>query len=80
MAIALKLARTVARLTQTELARRAGLDNSTISLIESGKLDVRGLGYEKVVRIAQVLGVPAEQLFPVAPFVPSADPEVTSCP
>lgn len=61
----LRTARRIARLTQQELAVRAGVDDSFISLIESGKRDIRSVGYETVVRIARALGVEAGDLFPV---------------
>ena len=61
----LKLARKVAGLTQAELAEKAGVTNSFISLIESGKRDIRSVGYETVARIADTLGVSPEDLFPL---------------
>ena len=61
----LRIARKIARLTQSELAERAGVTDSFISLIESGKRDIRSAGYETVVRIARALGVEPEELFPV---------------
>jgi transcriptional regulator with XRE-family HTH domain len=61
----LRTARRIARLTQQELAVRAGVDDSFISLIESGKRDIRSVGYETVVRIARALGVEPDELFPV---------------
>lgn len=64
----LKTARTLAKLTQKELATRAGVDDSTISVVESGRRDIRSMSYESVVRIAQVLGVEAGELWPVDPL------------
>jgi transcriptional regulator with XRE-family HTH domain len=61
----LRLARKIASLTQQELAERAGVTDSFISLIESGKRDIRSVGYETVVRIARALGVEPDELFPV---------------
>lgn len=61
----LKLARKVAGLTQAELAEKAGVTNSFISLIESGKRDIRSVGYETVARIAETLNVSPEDLFPL---------------
>jgi len=61
----LKLARKVARLTQAELAKQAGVTKSFISLLESGKRDIRSVGYETVARIAEALGVSPQELFPL---------------
>ena len=61
----LKTARRIARLTQQELAERSGVDDSFISLIESGKRDIRTVAYQTVVRIARTLGVEPDELFPV---------------
>jgi len=63
----LRTARRIAKLTQLELAKLADVDDSLISLIESGKRDISGVGYERVVRIARALNVTPEELFPVAP-------------
>jgi len=62
----LKTARKIAKLTQKELADLAGIDNSFISLIESGKRDIRTCGYEAVTRIALALNVRPDELFPIA--------------
>jgi transcriptional regulator with XRE-family HTH domain len=61
----LRIARQIARLTQQELADRAGVNISFISLLERGKRDFRNVGYETVIRIASALGVDPELLFPV---------------
>jgi transcriptional regulator with XRE-family HTH domain len=61
----LKLARKVAGLTQGELAKQAGVTKSFISLLESGKRDIRSVGYETVARIAEALGVSPQELFPL---------------
>ena len=72
----LRVARRIAGLTQEQLAKRAGVDNSFISLIESGKRDIHTAGYQTVVRIARALGVEPEDLWPVEPIpVPPADRE-----
>lgn len=68
----LRVARKIASLTQQELAERVGVTDSFISLIESGKRDIRAVGYETVVRIAHALGVEPEDLWPVDPL---PDPE-----
>lgn len=49
----LRSARTAAGLTQSELARAAGVDRSTVSLIESGK---RSPSLEKLSRIMRAAG------------------------
>ncbi len=61
----LKLARKIAGLTQEELAERAGVTNSFISLLEARKRDIRTTDYATVVRIARALHVTADELFPV---------------
>jgi len=61
----LKTARKLARLTQKELADRAGVDDSFISVVENGKRDINAVGYATVVRLARALGVEPEELFPV---------------
>jgi len=61
----LKTARRIARLTQQQLAERAGVDHSTISLIETGKREIGSVSYENIVRIARALGVEPAELFPL---------------
>jgi transcriptional regulator with XRE-family HTH domain len=48
-------ARKQAKLTQSELARRAGVSRPTIVLIENGR--ATELGYSRLVRILAVLGL-----------------------
>lgn len=62
----LRVARQIAGFNQTELARRAGVDNSFISLLESGKRHIHTTDYITVVRIARALNCTAEQLFPIS--------------
>jgi len=62
----LRIARKIASLTQQQLAQRAGVTNSFISLIENGHRDIRTVGYETVVRLARALGVEPDELFPVS--------------
>jgi len=71
----LKILRTVARLTQKQLADLVGVDDSTISLVEIGKRNIDTVAYGSVVRIGRALapGLPIEQLFPVADWQPSSD-------
>lgn len=61
----LRIGRRIARLTQLELATRAGVDDSLISLLESGKRDILTTDYVTVVRLARALNVSADELFPV---------------
>jgi len=61
----LKTARRIARLTQLDLAKLVGVDDSFISLLESGKRDIRTTDYRTVVRIARALNVTPEELFPI---------------
>jgi transcriptional regulator with XRE-family HTH domain len=61
----LKTARKIARITQHELAKRAGVDDSLISRLEHGERS--GLRHDSAVRIARALNVTAEELFPVDP-------------
>lgn len=68
----LKTARRIARLTQAQLAEKAGVDHSTISLIETGKRDVGVVAYETIVRLARALGVEPDELFPI-PEIDAAD-------
>jgi transcriptional regulator with XRE-family HTH domain len=58
------VARRAARLTQRQLATRAGVDHSFISLIEAGERDLRAVGYETVATIAEVLNVTPADLCP----------------
>jgi len=62
----LRTARRIARLTQRELADLAGVDDSFISLLESGKRDIFSTDYGTVVKIARALNVTPDELFPVA--------------
>lgn len=61
----LRTARKIAGLTQHDLAKRAGVTNSFISMLESGKRDIRTTEYATVVRIARALHVTSDELFPV---------------
>jgi transcriptional regulator with XRE-family HTH domain len=61
----LKIARRIARLTQEELATAAGVDDSFISLLESGKRDIETVNYKTVVLLARALNVSPEELFPI---------------
>jgi transcriptional regulator with XRE-family HTH domain len=69
----LKIARRIARLSRHELAQRAGIDVDTITRLESaaGHDAVGALPYRSVVHLAQALGVPPTEIFPVAPLIPT---------
>lgn len=59
----LKLARQIAGLTQSELAKRAGVDTALICRLEKGRR--RRPSYESIVRIARALNLAPDQLFPL---------------
>ncbi|HLX21667.1 MAG TPA: helix-turn-helix transcriptional regulator [Gaiellaceae bacterium] len=61
----LKTARRIAQINQKELADQAGVDDSTISLLENGKRDYRTTAYEIIVRISRALHVEPQELFPI---------------
>lgn len=56
----LKQARTLAKLTQAQLADKAGVDQQTISKLENKR--IQEPGYRTVVRICEALGVKPEQI------------------
>lgn len=60
----LRTARRIARMSQAELSRQSGIEQTVISKIELGK--IRNPSHETVVRLARALNVGAEELFPVA--------------
>lgn len=64
----LKVARQIARLTQQQLAERAGVDPSAISLIENDKRAYGRANYATIIRIARALNVEPEVLFPLEPL------------
>lgn len=68
----LKTARRIARLTQRQLADLAGVDVSSISMVESKKRVIGAMSYQSVVRIARALNVEPDELFPVADIEPPA--------
>ena len=61
----LKTARRIAKMTQAQLAERAGVDASLLSLVESGKKSIQSVGYGNVLRIARALNVEPHELFPL---------------
>jgi transcriptional regulator with XRE-family HTH domain len=66
-----RLARRLARLSRQELARRAGLDLSALVAIEANRDAVYDLPYRSVIHLAQALGVPPGDLFPVSAILPT---------
>ena len=67
----LRIARRIARLSRQELARRAGLDLDALIAIEANRDAVYDLPYRSVIHLAQALGVPPGDLFPVAAILPT---------
>jgi transcriptional regulator with XRE-family HTH domain len=63
--IMLKKYRKQQKLTQEELARKSGVDQCTISRIESGQ--IKHPRWDIVSRLAKTLAVSPEKLFPVKP-------------
>jgi transcriptional regulator with XRE-family HTH domain len=70
MAIPLRTARRIARLSQPALALRSGVSQATISAIERGVNNKPT--WESVVRLAKALGVEPHEIFevPQMPEVP----------
>jgi transcriptional regulator with XRE-family HTH domain len=66
-----RLARRIARLSRQELARRAGIDLSALVAIEANRDAVYDLPYRSVIHLAQALGVPPGDLFPVSAILPT---------
>lgn len=58
------------RLTQLELAKRAGVSRPTIDLLENGR--ATEIGYSKLARILSVLGLEL-RLQPIAPERPTLE-------
>ena len=67
----LKVARQIARLTQQQLADRAGVDASAISLLENDKRAYSKATYATIIRISRALNVDPEVLFPLEPAAPA---------
>lgn len=74
---ALTAARVAAKLTQADLARRAGMDRSYLSHLEAGDCDPSA---GVALRLSEVLGVHPRDLFPelVAISVPDASTAIVS--
>jgi transcriptional regulator with XRE-family HTH domain len=75
--MSLRIARKIAGLSQMELAKKAGVDNSKISQLESGTSDLRTAQYHTVVAIARALGLEPEELFAIAAVI-EPKPRVTT--
>lgn len=60
----LREARQDRKLTQERLAELSGVDQTTISNLEVGR--IQSPAWETVCRLARVLDIPPEELFPVA--------------
>jgi transcriptional regulator with XRE-family HTH domain len=67
----LRIARRIARLSRQELARRAGIDLSVLAAVEANRDAVYELPYRSVIHLAQALGVPPGDLFPVSAILPT---------
>ncbi len=63
-------ARKQKKITQSELANRAGISRPTIDLLENGR--AMDIGYSKLARILSVVGLEL-QLQPVSPQRPTLD-------
>lgn len=74
---ALKSARKAAGMSQAELADRVGCKQSAISMFEGGRSDV--LAWEKVVRIAEILGTDIRSFAPQMIPVVQDDGRVLKC-
>lgn len=61
----LKVARQIAHLTQRELGRKAGVDPTTISLLENNRKDYHTAQYATIVHLSRALNCDPELLFPV---------------
>ena len=59
----LKAARKAAHITQTELAKRAGIDELTVSRISHYETDTHSPNFQQACRFAEVLGVPECYLY-----------------
>lgn len=59
----LKAARKAAHMTQTDLAKRAGIDELTVSRISHYETDTHSPNFQQACRFAEVLGVPECYLY-----------------
>ena len=60
--MSLRIARKIAKISQTELAKRSGIDNSTICRIENGLTELRQHPFATVKSLALALGIDADEL------------------
>ncbi len=74
----LRDARRAKALTQSELARQAGCQQSAISMLERGKMDA--LAHSTVAKIAEILGVEIAAEAKDAPVVPAVRAGRPLCP
>ena len=58
----LHIARKIARLSQKEFAKQAGVSNQFVCMLEKGKRDLSGVKYRIVVRMAQALHLEPDEL------------------
>lgn len=59
----LKTARKAAKMTQTELAKRAGIDELTVSRISHYETDTHSPNFQQACRFAEILGIPECYLY-----------------
>jgi transcriptional regulator with XRE-family HTH domain len=64
--MSLKLARKIAKLTQEELAKRAGIDNTSVSRLEKNSRSLHLAEYATVLGLARALNLEPEELFVIA--------------
>ena len=51
-----------ARLTQSDIGYRAGVDQTYVSMIETGKRDIRHVSAERMLRLLQAYGLTKEDI------------------
>jgi transcriptional regulator with XRE-family HTH domain len=64
--MSLRIARKIARLSQLELAKRSGVDNTLLSRIEHGDRALTSLRFPSVAAIADALNLDPAELFALA--------------
>jgi transcriptional regulator with XRE-family HTH domain len=73
--LTLEQARTLVKLSQSQLSDASGVKKSSISDIETGRVQPENVSYGTIVRLVRALqrsglaGVSAEEVFPVADLV-----------
>jgi len=68
--LALRIARSRARLTQQQLARRARVNHATVAKLEAGTHSYLRARYDTVINLARVLHRRPDRLFPVPALGP----------